>query len=85
VAGVGLPTSPTTSSFEWTLPPLNEMLVFLASAPHPALEVFRERVDDRDAYAVQAAGELVSLVRRTFPPACRRVRISSTPLTFSFG
>ena len=37
-------------------------VVFLAAAPHPALEVLRQCVYDRDANAVQAAGEFVILV-----------------------
>ena len=55
-----LPTSPTTSSFEWTFAVLERDVVFLAAAAHPALEVLRKRVHDRHADAVQAAGELVA-------------------------
>jgi len=59
-------------------------VVFLAAALDPALEVFRERVDDRDADAVQAAGELVVLVGE-FGAGVQRVSMSSAPLTFSLG
>jgi hypothetical protein len=38
-------------------------VVFLAAAPHPALEVLRECVHDAHADAMQAARELVGLVR----------------------
>jgi hypothetical protein len=38
-------------------------VVFLAAALHPAFQVLRQRVHHRDADAVQAAGELVVLVR----------------------
>ena len=37
-------------------------VVFLAVALDPALELFRQRVDDRHADAVQAAGDFVGLV-----------------------
>ena len=42
------------------LPVLERDVVFLAAAAHPALEVLRQRVDHRDAHAVQAARELVT-------------------------
>ena len=56
------PTVPTTSSFEETLPSLKLMLYSLPLRLIQALELLRERVDDRHADAVQAAGEFVVLV-----------------------
>jgi hypothetical protein len=37
-------------------------VVLLATAPHPAFQVLRERVHDRHAHAVQSAGVLIGLV-----------------------
>ena len=77
-------TLPTASSFETTLPSRKPMFHSLPSRRTLHSRCFDKRVDHRHADAVQAAGTLVVLVVN-FPPACRRVRISSTPLTFSFG
>src|SRR6185295_1264548 len=37
-------------------------VVFLATTSYPALEILRERIDDRDPNTMQAAGELVVLI-----------------------
>ena len=56
------PTLPTTSSLEWTLPSLKLMLYSLPPRLIQHSRCLRERVDHRDADAVQAAGEFVGLV-----------------------
>ena len=52
---------PTTSSLAWGLPPLaNSMRWCVAVAVDLDDEPLRQRVDDRDAHAVEAAGDLVA-------------------------
>jgi hypothetical protein len=53
--------SPTTFSFDAALPDA-KLMWYLTAALDPGLELLRQRVDDRDADAVQATGELVILV-----------------------
>ena len=60
-------------------------VVFLAVAPDPDLEVLRQarsRPTRRRRAGRPRTGSSCSM---NLPPACRRVRISSTPGTFSFG
>ena len=53
---------PVTLSLPWGLPPsLNDHLVVVAVEVDLEDEPRRERVDDRDAHAVQAARDLVAL------------------------
>ena len=60
--GAGIALANLTDDFKpgMHLPVLERDVVFLAAAANPALEVLRERVDHRDAHAVQAARELVA-------------------------
>ena len=60
--GAGVALADLADDFElgMHLPVLERDVVFLAAAAHPALEVLRQRVDHRDADAVQAARELVA-------------------------
>ncbi len=57
------PTVPISSSFEVHLAAAEADVVFLAAAPHPALQLLRQRIDHRHTDAMQAAGELVVGVR----------------------
>ena len=53
---------PVTSSSRGRRAALVGLLIDLAVAPDLEIERFRQRVDDRDADAVQAAGHLVAVV-----------------------
>ena len=61
-AGVARADRADDFQFRGDAPILEGDVVFLATAPHPAFQVPGQRVHDRDADAVQAAGEAVGLV-----------------------
>jgi hypothetical protein len=61
-AGVALPDAADYLELRMHPAVAKADVVFLAAAPHPALQVFRQRVDHRDTHAVQPAGEFI----RTF-------------------
>ncbi len=58
-AGVALPDAADHLELGMHATVAKADVVFLAAAPHPALQVLRQRVDHRDADAVQAAGEFI--------------------------
>ena len=63
-ARVGLADVADDLELRVDLAALERDVVFLAAAPHPALEVLRERVHDRHADPVQTAREFVAGLRR---------------------
>src|SRR5579863_7318416 len=77
------PTVPTTSSLEWTLPSLKLMLY---SLPPRLIQHSRcpESALTTETPTPCRPPENLYVLSENLPPACRRVRINSTPLTFSF-
>src|SRR6187399_2482706 len=78
------PTVPTTSSFEETLPSLKLMLYSLPLRLIQHSSCFDSALTT-DTPTPCRPPETSYVLSLNFPPACRRVRISSTPDTFSFG
>ena len=59
--------------------------MLVAVAPDGEVQPLGERVDDGDADAVQAAGDLVAAPSPNLPPACRTVSTTSAAGRFSFS